>query len=438
MEFGKYIGKGLWGLAGRALPSVYGVGIILFVIRVFPPVEFGVYTLLQTILLLAIGTAQTFALQPLVKFGADAENASVPVTASAALYAMFILPASLLLLLFGNTLGALFRSDTAGALMWYVALMLVVSFPRNLASFLLQSKLDLRTLFFLDAIYSLGSLALIAWLVSAGTLTTAEGVMQVNLLMFAASSLFGVYLLLKTHAIRPSWSREMLSRMWEYGRYSLGASISYTLYSQSDNLIISAMLGPVSLAVYNAAKVFARIYDLILQTITTLLVPVVSRAHGRNDAGALRVLAEKSLFFFTLPAAGVSALLILFGGPVMSIVYGGKYADAAPILTILACAGVFIPAIAVGASFCHGVAKMKPVFYLNLLTAAAGIGLIALLTWAFGIRGAAYAVLATFALVSPLWVGVLVREVGIPLRVRNVAGRYADLTEFIKQRFRRV
>ncbi|HLF15250.1 MAG TPA: hypothetical protein VI932_10220, partial [Bacteroidota bacterium] len=71
MEFGKHIGKGLWGLAGRALPSVYGVGIIVFVIRLFPPVEFGVYTLLQTIFLLTVGPGQTFALQPLVKFGAE-------------------------------------------------------------------------------------------------------------------------------------------------------------------------------------------------------------------------------------------------------------------------------------------------------------------------------------------------------------------------------
>ncbi len=438
MEFGKYLGKGVWGLAGRALPSVYGVGIILFVIRVFPPIEFGVYTLLQTVLMLAVGTAQTFALQPLVKFGAETDDISVPATASAVLYGAFIIPATILLLVIGGPFGGLFRSEAAGDLLWYVAAMLVVSFPRNLASYVLQSRLELRTLFFLDAIYSLGSLAMIAWLVTIGTLTTAEGVMQVNLLMIGLSSAFGAVLLFRRHGFRPAWSRPMMARTWEYGRYSLGASVSYTLYSQSDNLIISAMMGPVPLAVYNAAKVFARVYDLILQTINTLLVPVVSRAHGRNDAEGLKILAEKSLFFFTVSAVALTVLFLLLGGPMLSLVYGDKYSEAVPVLRILACAGVFIPGIAVGASFCHGVAKMRPVFYLNLLTAVAGIGLIALLTWLFGINGSAWAVLATFALVCPLWIYVLTRHVGIPLTARGVLRRYADVTGFIKNRFRDV
>ena len=351
MEFGKHIGKGLWGLAGRALPSVYGVGIIVFVIRTFPPVEFGVYTLLQSVLLLAIGTAQTFALQPLVKFGAGGEDISVPATASMILYAAFIVPVALLLLLLGDAFGGLFRSGTAGELLWYVSAMLIASIPRNLASFVLQSKLDLKTLFFLDAVYSLGSLALIAWLVTDGSIATAEGVMQVNLLMITLSSLVGALLLWKSYGLRVAWSPAMLARTWEYGRFSLGASVSYTLYSQSDNLIISAMLGPVSLAVYNAAKVFARVYDLILQTITTLLVPAVSRASGRNDLAGLKTLAEKSLLFFTLAAAGSGILFVLFGEALISVVYHGKYPGAVPVLYSLAAAGVFIPGIAVAASF---------------------------------------------------------------------------------------
>ncbi len=438
MEFGRHIGKGLWGLAGRALPSVYGVGIIVFVIRTFPPVEFGVYTLLQTVLLLVIGTAQTFALQPLVKFGAESDDISGPATASMVLYVAFIVPVALLLLLSGDAFGVLFRSATAGELLWYVPAMLIVSIPRNLASFVLQSKLDLKTLFFLDAVYSLGSLALIAWLVTDGTVTTAEGVMQVNLATIALSSLFGAFLLRKTYQVRMAWSPAMLSRTWEYGRYSLGASVSYTLYSQSDNLVISAMLGPVALAVYNAAKVFARVYDLILQTITTLLVPVVSRAAGRGDADALKTLAEKSLLFFTLTAAAAGVAFALFGETMISTIYGDKYPGAVPVLHILAAAGLFIPAIAVSASYCHGLAKMKPVFYLNVSTAVAGIGLIALLTDLAGITGAAYAVLLTFGIITPVWLYVLVRVLGVPLTFAGVLGRYSDLTGFILKRFRDV
>src|SRR3989337_1020070 len=133
MEFGRDIGKGLWGLAGRALPSVYGVGIIIFVIRTFPPVEFGVYTLLQTIFLLVVAMGQSFALQPLVKFGAETDDVSGLVNASAFLYLLFVVPAALGLLVLRGQLGALFNSAAAGDLMDYIALMLAASFPRNVA-----------------------------------------------------------------------------------------------------------------------------------------------------------------------------------------------------------------------------------------------------------------------------------------------------------------
>ncbi|HLF15381.1 MAG TPA: oligosaccharide flippase family protein, partial [Bacteroidota bacterium] len=358
----------------------------------------------------------------------------VPVTSSVILYAAFIVPAALLLLLLGDTLGGLLRSETAGDLLWYVALMLIISIPRNVASFLLQSKLELRALFSLDAIYSLGSLAMIGWLVTDGTIATAEGVMQVNLLMLAASSVYGTVLMLKKYALRPAWSAAMLSRTWEYGRYSLGASIFYTLYSQADNLIISGIMGPVPLASYNAAKVFTRAYELFQQTINTLLVPVVSHAHGRNDTERLKVLAEKSLLFFSVAAAGVTLFFLLAGGPMMSFFYGDKYTGAVPVLAILACAGTFIPLFAVGAAFCNGVAEMRPVFYLNLLTALAGVGLMAVLTGPFGINGSAYAVLGTSALVGPMWLRVLVRRVGIPLRARDILRRSGDIMNFIKNR----
>jgi PST family polysaccharide transporter len=172
-----------------------------------------------------------------------------------------------------------------------------------------------------------------------------------------------------------------------------------------------------------------------MQTISTLLVPVVSRMNDRGDRQGLTALAEKSLFFFTLTAVGVCLGLLVLGGPVMSLVYGEKYAGAAPVLRILAFAGLFIPGIAVGASFCNGIAKMRPVFYLNLLTAVAGIGLIALLTGPFGVEGTAYAVLATFALVWPFWMSALAGTLDAPLTVRNVLARRADIIGFIRERF---
>ncbi len=417
---------------------VYGVGIILFVIRSFAPIEFGVYTLLQTILLLIMAMGQSFALQPLVKFGAETDELSAPVTAAALLYLLFVIPVSLALFTLGGPIGFFFNSETAGGLMHLVGVMLLVSVPRNVASYILQSKLELKKLFFLDALYSIGSLLAIAFLVPTGRVTTAAGVVLINLAALIGSSLYGLLIVFGTYSIRPGLTGETFRKVWVYGKYSLGASVSYTLYAQSDNLIISAVMGPVSLAVYNAAKVFTRIYDLILQLINTLLVPVVSKAHARNAVAELKTLAEKSLFFFTLFTSGIALVSLLFGPWLMRLIYADKYLDGIPVLYILCCTGIFIPGIAVGAAFCHGMANVKPVFQLNLLTAVVGITLIGILTNLAGLNGAAIGMLATFALVFPVWIFTLVRRLGVPITPAGVFGRHADVTSFMIRRFRDV
>ena len=62
MEFGKHIGKSLWGVADKALPVVYGFGYVILVIRVLPEEEFGNFVLLQEIFLILSGLATAVAL----------------------------------------------------------------------------------------------------------------------------------------------------------------------------------------------------------------------------------------------------------------------------------------------------------------------------------------------------------------------------------------
>jgi len=423
----------MWGLAGRALPSVYGVGIILFVIRTFTPLEFGVYTLLQTIFLLAMAMGQSFALQPLVKFGAETTELSPPVSASAFLYLLFVVPVSILLLAFGASLGALFNSETAGGLMHLVAWLLVASIPRNVASYILQSKLELRKLFFLDAIYSVGSLAAIAVLVPAGTVTTAAGVMMINLVALVCSTTYGLVIIFGTYGIRPVLSVEAVRSVWVYGKYSLGASLSYTLFVQSDNLIISAVMGPVSLAVYNAAKVFTRGYEMMLQLITTLLIPTVSKLNAEKNESEKLALAQKSFFVFTTLMVLMSAGLFLAGPFLLELFYAGKYAGSSRVLYILALSGIFIPAISIGSSFCFALGKMKEVFMVNLCMASLGLILLLGGTTYFGMVGTAWAVVISYGAMAFTWTSVLRRRAGIPVDARGVFSRHRDATNFIRR-----
>ncbi len=410
------------------------MGLVIFVIRTFPAVEFGVYTLLQTIFTLAVGMGGSFALHPLVKFGAETEDISGPVSASALLYALFLAPVILVILFFHASLGDFFNSETAGGLMFYVALMLAASFPRNVASFLLQSKLDLKPLFLLDAINSLGSLALIAVLVPGGAVATAEGILVINIATLTVSSAYGVWVMIEKYAMRPVLDAGAIRRLWVYGKYSLGASISYTFYLQSDNLIISALMGPVSLAVYNAAKVFTRAYDLIVQLIAILVLPTVSKLQSRNDAAGLITLAEKSFFMFTAFLFVIAASLFFAGPVLMNRLYEGRYDEAIPILKILSISGIFIAGYAVSSSYCFGLGRMKEVFYGTLTTSVAGVLLIFIFSYSAGLIGAASAVVANALIMAVAWVVIFVKRTGVSVTLRGVISRSGDAVDFVRRK----
>ena len=118
MEIGKHLNKGMWGLADKALPVVYGVGYVWLVIRVLPEEEFGNFVLVQEVFLIVSGLATAFALQPLLKFSSE-DNADISGIVSAAfvLNVAFTIIASLMVVALSTPAGMTFpgRPDTPPA-----------------------------------------------------------------------------------------------------------------------------------------------------------------------------------------------------------------------------------------------------------------------------------------------------------------------------------
>ncbi|HMK39496.1 MAG TPA: hypothetical protein VK569_09150, partial [Bacteroidota bacterium] len=158
MEFGKYLVKGIWGLADKALPVVYGTGYVWLVIRVLPEEEFGNFVLVQEVFLVISGLATAFALQPLLKFSSE-KDASLDgvISVSLIFHALFITAASLLVAACSTAAGAVFNSRALGTLMLYVPAMLAASFFRNFTLTLLQAQFRVQEVFWMDAVHFIGA-----------------------------------------------------------------------------------------------------------------------------------------------------------------------------------------------------------------------------------------------------------------------------------------
>jgi O-antigen/teichoic acid export membrane protein len=433
MEFGKYIGKGLWAFADKALPAIYGVGFVVFVVRILPPSEYGVYVLVQAVFLIVSGVGQTFALQPIAKFASERKDAGDVVLAGGFLYATFLVIVSIPLVVFSHELWTQLNAPDVEGLTVYILLLLAASFVRGVAIFLLQARLEIAHVFWIDFVYFVGSLLGVALPRWVGALDTAERVLIVNVVMFALSSVLATIFMIGRIRSSLVFRTDTLRQFWNYSRFSLGIAVNSSLFSQADNFVISAILGPVYVAIYSAAKVFIRAYDMLIQVIYMLLIPAVSRLSAQEKRGDLRVLVEKSTFYFT--AFSVPAVLILsfFSPTIVDLFYGDKYPLASSILRILAITGIFLPGIAVMASVALGSSYVKQTFYITLITTCLTImSLIGFVLW-FGVVGSGWAILTSTAVAFSIWYGFTVTRMHIPLQPLGIFNRYRDAMNYLSK-----
>ena len=325
MELGKHLTKGIWGLADKALPVVYGLGYVWLVIRVLPEEEFGNFVLVQEIFLIISGLATAFALQPLLKFSSES-NADLRqiVSASLLLNGAFIVAASLFVVLLSSPAGQLFNSPALSVLLLYVPAMLIASFVRNFTMVLLQAKFRFREVFWVDAMHFLGAPFLVWVLSRMHRFDTALDMIVVNLISLSLSSVAGLWFTRGMTRLTLSPSRAAMGSVYHYGKYTLGGIVSSLVSTRADSFILSAFTGPLQVAVYNSVKVFVRIYEMATQVVQMFVLPASSRLSSLGEFGTVKALTEKAILFLTLGLLPVTATFLLFPGFLVSILYGGR------------------------------------------------------------------------------------------------------------------
>lgn len=375
MEFGKHLGKGLWGIADKALPVVYGVSYVVLVIRVLPEEEFGSFVLVQEIFLILSNLAAAFALHPLLKFAAEEKAGHRDIIGAALqLNLAFIVASSLLIVLVKAPIASLLNAPSLDGLMILVAAMLAANFVRNFTLVLLQTRFRVQQVFWIDAAHFIGAPMLILIFSWMHHFNSAYDLILINIISLSFSSVIGLWLcwpLLK-FTIRPR--REEMKKMWDYGKYTLITIVSNLLFVKSDSFIISAYGGPVQVALYGSVKIFVRIYDMVAQVVQMFVFPATSKLAAQNDYATLKKLVEKAIAFTTLAMLPTFFLFSLFAPQIVGFIYGNKYSDSAALLRVFSILSLLIPASSVATNVLMGLGRVRLIFVLSFVILIASIG----------------------------------------------------------------
>jgi O-antigen/teichoic acid export membrane protein len=433
MQLSDHLAKSTWAFLDKVLPLVYGVGMVLIGIRILPKEEYGVFVIIQSLFYLLLNLAQHSLTRPMIKLvSADEKNMqwALPIT-TYAIYLWFI-AGMLVFTLLAEPIGQLLNVENFNR---YIGILWLLSFtflPKTIILPFLGSQLRTFQIFLLNAIYFLGSLLglLLYWHLQI--LDTAKDIFVINIIAASLSSLLGVALIARI-IIRIRWriQWDRIHEMTSFGKYTFGYGLSRIAYQQADTYIIAALMGPVEVALYNAAKTFLRLYNVIAQAISTLIFPVMSKLQARNRKAELQQVFEKGVCFYSLILFPVNILLIFLAKYIFIFAYGDKYPGAVPIFQILILGTFFHPLASIGNSAVLGLNKPNYQFWLTLVTSGINIGMNFLLIPIYKSLGAAIGASAALVLDGFLLYFLIKRE--IPVTVGGIAKRTGDAWRFARQ-----
>ncbi|MEN2785586.1 lipopolysaccharide biosynthesis protein [Sphingomonas qilianensis] len=232
------------------------------------------------------------------------------------------------------------------------------------------------------------------------------------------SALLGLLLLWRAIPWRPklrfSWSR---AKALLATAVPLGANQSLQFIAQNfDTALITYLLGPLSGGLYAAAKrVVGAIHIALWQPMASVALPAFAEVSGdavRFGNAAVRV--GRLVMALTAPLFAGIALT----APVAIVVlFGSKWLDAAPIMTVLAAFGLFVPSLGILNQMVMALGKAKVILLFTLLQMALSLAAIMLVGGRDPVR-VALCLSAPTPIIFVLTLAMLTRLTAFPL------GRY--------------
>ena len=395
---GSYLYRGRYALLDRVVFSLFTLAYTFLSARIIPREEYGILMIVLSIGALLNLASQAGVGSAMVKYGAE-EGADFGQVFSSAmvlrlLFATFF---SILILGLSRPVSNLLHNQ---ALLYPLRLMPLLVFGttlNNSARQAMQARQDIKQMFLVDSV-SLGILAILyGSLALAGRLQSASIVV---IIVAAASSgsvlTVGVAWIAKQN-LKMVFSGRTMLRLLNFGKYSTVSELSTVLYSRIDTVMIGYFLTAVAAAAYNAAWVLSYGVNLLLSAISILALPVASRAHSKGSREGLKQVYETTTavaLAFTIP---LSIALVVFAQPLIRILYAGRYPEAVLVLRILAIWWVVKPFGTMAGNIFYGTGRPKVLASITLGSAVLNIAANSLLIPRYGIAGAAWASIVSFA-----------------------------------------
>jgi len=431
VRLSSHLDKGFWTLADKAILAAYGIVFMLLVIRILPDQEYGNFVLIQNAFLIISHLGVSLGMAPYVKHYHDNPN-RLPLQSNALLlFALFFVVMLTLLWPLRAALGALLNSPDFAALFYFLPLLVGASFLKQFTNEVFRASYKIKAIFLTDATLVLSNVIMIGVLIYTRQLDSAYDMLLTMTMAYTCSSCAGFVLALRQLEFGFRLDGQLMRRMLDFGKYTMGSGASSIVYERADNFVIAAYLDPAAVALFNAARNFLRVFDFYRQGLSLIAFPAFSRLHAERREQDLRALYEKGIFFSNLVLVPVVLALILSADFLFEVLLANRYPAGAQLLRWFALLGLFVSWHSIGEGLLFGIGESKYPFWTRLIATVASLGLNIVLVQSLGVAGAVCATLVSFGLLAAISTYFVRRHVKFTLG--SILRRWRDAVNFVRK-----
>lgn len=214
------------------------------------------------------------------------------------------------------------------------------------------------------------------------------------------------------YRLRISESLASLKKNWSFGKWVFASGLVWTVSVNLYPWFLAFFRGTASTGVWAACLGAVALGNPAVMGVQNLLGPKIAHVYAEEGLGKLRRFVFRVSTVFSLPMLLFCVAMAFFGGPLVALLYGQKYAGNGLVVALLALnLAVSVAAFLFGRAL-FAIERADLNFVVDLVALFLMITLGLWLVRSFGVLGAAASLLAANLTTSAVRVGVFLKVPG--------------------------
>ncbi len=337
--------KHFLSLAGNGILAVFGLLQMSLLYYSMSMAQVGEWFYFLNIISLCDAVRNGFLSTATIKFYAGTTGER----AREVMGSVWFLAISLTLVVIVLNVGALFLLNYTNELpvvvtIKWLGLTFLSSLPFTVVFWILQADEDYGKILILRFINNGSTILAFVLLVLLHKMTLERAIMF-NFITNCVTSMVAIFWRWNTITALAQRSKNMMSELYHFGKFSLATSLSSSLFRSSDIFIIRTLLGPEAVAIYNIPSRLMEIVEIPLRSFVGTGISSMAVAFNNKNMDHIKYILKKYAGMLTIAFVPATLLVLLFADVAVNLFASKKYihSEAANVLRLLMVVALMYP-----------------------------------------------------------------------------------------------